>query len=148
MAAFYDELNRSVALPPGYTGYRTGNLASKVVILTFSEFGRTIRQNAVNPNTAGTDHATSAVQFVLGGTVLGGQYGAYPLLDDPGAENEDDLKMTYDFRDYFGTVLTRWLGVAPAALGPGPGALFPANPLPDADGNTYTASTPIPFLAP
>jgi hypothetical protein len=60
----------------------------------------------------------------------------------------NDLKMTYDFRDYFGTILTRWLGVAPAALGPGSGALFPANPLPDADGNTYTAFTPIPFLAP
>jgi uncharacterized protein (DUF1501 family) len=148
IAAFYNELNRTVAVPGGYTGYLTGNLASKVVIVTFSEFGRTIRQNAYSTAKAGTDHATSAPQFVVGGAVLGGQYGAYPQLDNPGIENEDDLRMTYDFRDYFGTVLARWLNVSTATLGPGPGKLLAANPDPDADGNTYTAFTPIPFLAP
>ncbi len=148
IAAFYGEMNQSVGLPGGYSGYKTGNLASNVLIVTFSEFGRTIRQNASGSGVAGTDHATSAVHFVVGGTVNGGQYGAYPLLDDPGAENEDDLKLSLDFRDVFGTVLTRWLNVPAATVGPGPGKIFAANPVPDDDGRTYTSFTPIAFLNP
>jgi uncharacterized protein (DUF1501 family) len=146
VAGFYAEMNQAVSLPGGYSGYETGNLASKVVIVTFSEFGRTIRQNAYSAGPAGTDHATSAPQLVIGGPVLGGQYGAYPDLDDPGADNDDDLRMTYDFRDFFGTILTRWLNVAPGDLGPGPGKILPATPEVDGDGNSYTAFTPIPFL--
>lgn len=119
-----------------------------MLIVIFSEFGRTIRQNAYSPGEAGTDHGTSAPLFVLGGTVVGGQYGAYPALDDPGSENEDDLRMTTDFRDVFGTILTRWLNVSPAAVGPGPGKILPATPQVDADGKSYTAFTPIGFLAP
>ena len=148
IAAFYAEMNQSVGLPGGYSGYKTGNLGSNVLIVTFSEFGRTIRQNANGNDSAGTDHATSSVQFVVGGTVNGGQYGAYPLLDDPGADNEDDLKLSLDFRDVFGTVLTRWLNVPAATVGPGPGKIFAANPVPDDDGRTYTSFTPIAFLNP
>jgi hypothetical protein len=146
IAAFYADMNQAVSLPPGYSGFQSGNLASKVLILTFSEFGRTIRQNATNPNSAGTDHATSACQFVVGGAVVGGQYGDHPQFDDPGSENEDDLRMTNDFRDVFGTILSRWLNVSPSALGPGPGKILPATPEVDADGNSYTAFTPIGFL--
>jgi uncharacterized protein (DUF1501 family) len=146
VAAFHAELNQAVSLPGGYAGYQTGNLASKVVIVTFSEFGRTIRQNAYSAGPAGTDHATSAPHFIVGTPVLGGQYGAYPDLDNPGSENDDDLRMTNDFRDVFGTVLTRWLNVAPADLGPGPGKILPATTSVDADGNSYTTFTPIPFL--
>jgi hypothetical protein len=54
--------------------------------------------------------------------------------------------MTYDFRDVFGTILSRWLNVSPSALGPGPGKILPATPEVDADGNSYTAFTPIGFL--
>ena len=149
IAAFYNELNQTVSLPGGYAGYQTGNVASKVVILTFTEFARTIRQNAPGADSAGTDHATCGPQFVLGGTVNGGQYGLYPQLDNPGADNEDDLRMTYDFRDFFGTVLVRWLGV-PAAqlLPPTSNAIFVTNPSADDDGNTYTSFNPIGFLAP
>jgi uncharacterized protein (DUF1501 family) len=148
IAAFYDELNRSVSLPGGYSGYQTGNLASKVVVVTFSEFGRTIRQNSDNAARAGTDHATSAPLFVVGGTVIGGQYGAYPALDNPGSENEDDLRLTTDFRDVFGTVLTRWLNVPLSALGPGPGKILLTTPTADSDGKSYTSFSPIGFLAP
>ena len=146
LAAFYGEINQAVTLPGGYAGYQNGNLASRVLVVTFSEFGRTIRQNATNAVKAGTDHATSAPQFVIGAPVIGGQYGAYPQLDDPGSENEDDLRMTWDFRDLFGTVLTRWLNVDPADVGPGPGKLLAATPDPDADGRSYTSFTPIGFL--
>src|SRR5262249_61239295 len=80
IASFYGEMNQSITLPGGYSGYLTGNLASKVIIMTFTEFGRTIRQNAPGVTAAGTDHASSTPQFVVGGTVIGGQYGVYPLL--------------------------------------------------------------------
>jgi uncharacterized protein (DUF1501 family) len=85
---------------------------------------------------------------VIGGTVIGGQYGAYPHLDDPGAENDDDLKMSIDIRDLYGTILNRWLNVPAAALGPGPGKILEATATPDADGKTYTTFTPLGFLAP
>jgi uncharacterized protein (DUF1501 family) len=146
IAAFYNDVRQAVTLPSGYSGYKTGDLSAKVLVVVFSEFGRTIRQNAYDPGAAGTDHATSNPLFVLGGTVLGGQHhGTYPLLDDPG-ENEDDLRMTYDFRDVFGTVLTRWLGVPVVDLGPGPSKLLPATPQTDPLGNDYVTFTPIGFL--
>ena len=90
--------------------------------------------------------------FVVGGTVQGNaQYGVYPILDQlqnvPNA-NEDDLVMTYDFRDVFGTILNRWLNVPLPQVGPGPTAILPAtNPaVPDPLAPNYTAFTPIPFL--
>jgi len=54
--------------------------------------------------------------------------------------------MTHDFRDLYGTILERWLNVNNANVQPG-GGLFEATPIPDAEGNSYTAYTPIPFLA-
>jgi uncharacterized protein (DUF1501 family) len=145
IAAFYNEMKQSVSLPPGYSGFQTGDLSSKILIVTLSEFGRTIRQNATSQE-AGTDHATSACQLVVGASVTGGQYGIYPQLDDPGSENADDLRMTYDFRDLFGTILSRWLNVPTSALGPGPGKILAATPDTDPDGNSYTAFTPIDFI--
>ena len=159
IAAFYNEMKQTPSVPGGYDG---SDLSTKVIIMTFTEFGRTIRQNAPGVNAAGTDHASATPQFVVGGAVNGGvQYGVYPLLDDAkdptsspniyggkGRDNEDDLPMTYDFRDYFGTVLTRWLGVTVGNLGPGPGKIFASTPSADDLGNSYTTFTPIGFLAP
>ncbi len=66
-----------------------------IVIVTMSEFGRTVRQNG----TGGTDHGHANVMLVLGAPVQGGKvYGAWPGLDT-GQLNEDrDLKVTTDFR--------------------------------------------------
>jgi uncharacterized protein (DUF1501 family) len=152
VAAFMGELGQSVTLPGGYAGYQTGDLSSDVLLLTFSEFGRTVRQNSPGATAAGTDHATCMPLFVVGGAVQGNQqFGAYPILDqlaDVVNANEDDLVMTYDFRDVFGTILSRWLNVPLAAVGPGPGAILPVtNPgTPDPFAPNYTAFTPIPFL--
>ncbi len=148
VAAFFAEISQSVSLPGGYSGYRSGNLAPEVLIVTVSEFGRTMRQNAQGANSAGTDHAAAAPQFIIGGAVNGGQYGAYPALDDPATGHDDDLRMTFDFRDVYGTIARRWLNVAATDLGPGPGKLLAATTTPDDDGNTYTAFTPIGFLDP
>lgn len=147
IAGLYDDLNSVITLPGGYSGYRTGNLANKIVIVTFSEFARTMRQNAYGTNAAGTDHAASATQFVVGGAVIGGQYGAHAQLDDPRADNDDDLKFTHDFRDLYGEILSRWLGMPTSAL-VGTGKIFAQTPIADSDGKSYLAYTPIGFLAP
>jgi uncharacterized protein (DUF1501 family) len=147
IAGLYNELAQSITLPGGYSGYLTGDLSSKIVIVTFSEFARTIRQNAYGPGVAGTDHAACGVQLVVGGAVIGGQYGAHPVLADPRPNNEDDLRFTWDFRDLYGTILNRWLNVPPAEL-VGPGKIFAQTPSGDPDEPAYTAYTPIGFLAP
>lgn len=70
------------------------NLWNDVVVMTYSEFGRRARQNA----SGGTDHGTAAPQFVMGGGVRGGLYGAYPSLNDL---QDGDLRHTVDFRSVF-----------------------------------------------
>jgi uncharacterized protein (DUF1501 family) len=65
-----------------------------VVVMTYSEFGRRARQNA----SGGTDHGTSAPQFVMGGEVKGGLHGIYPSLSDL---QDGDLRHTVDFRSVF-----------------------------------------------
>lgn len=146
LAAFYSEMGQSVTLPSKLTGYQTADQTNRVVIVTFSEFGRTIRQNATDATKAGTDHAASAPQFVIGGKVLGGQYGAYPQLDDPGSEADDDLKLSTDFRDVYGTIMNKWLNVPVADLGPGPGKILTSTATADGDGKNYTALKPLGFL--
>ncbi len=148
IGALYAELSTPVSLPPGYEShpYLTGDLSSKVLIVTLSEFGRTNRQNAAAANTAGTDHGGSSVQFVVGSTVQAGIHGTYPTLSDPLLDN--DMRMAFDFRDFYGTILERWLNVPSSDIGPGPGKLFAATPNPDWLGQSYNSYTPIPFLLP
>jgi uncharacterized protein (DUF1501 family) len=73
------------------------NLWNEVVVMTYSEFGRRVRQNA----SGGTDHGTAAPLFVMGGGVKGGLHGAHPSLTDL---QDGDLKHTVDFRSVFATM--------------------------------------------
>jgi len=73
------------------------NLWRDVVVMTYSEFGRRVRQNA----SGGTDHGTAAPLFIMGGGVKGGLHGAYPSLADL---QDGDLKHTVDFRSVFATI--------------------------------------------
>jgi uncharacterized protein (DUF1501 family) len=81
-------------------------VAERVVVLTFSEFGRTVRENG----SAGTDHGTSGPVFLAGPGVKSGLVGATPnLLDlDP---KYGDLRMSVDFRQVYATVLQDWLSL-------------------------------------
>ena len=74
----------------------------RVLLMTFSEFGRRVAENA----NGGTDHGTAAPMFVLGGAVKPGLFGKYPSLVDL---DHGDLKFNTDFRSVYGTVLDRWL---------------------------------------
>ena len=78
-----------------------------VVVLTMSEFGRTVRQNG----TLGTDHGHANAMFVIGGAVRGGKvYGGWPGLKDEQLHEGRDLALTTDFRDVFGEVASKHLG--------------------------------------
>lgn len=86
----------------------------RVLTMTFSEFGRRVRENA----SQGTDHGAAAPMFLAGGRVKPGLLGKAPSLTD--LDNEGDLKFTTDFRSVYAGVLEQWLGVASASvLGPG-----------------------------
>jgi len=80
-------------------------VADRVVLMTFSEFGRRVNQNS----SGGTDHGTAAPLFVIGRNVYGGLYGSNPDLSD--LDNSGDIKFKYDFRQIYATLLTSQLGM-------------------------------------
>ena len=81
------------------------NLADSVSVVTFSEFGRTVKQNG----TLGTDHGTAAPMFVIGKTVRGGLIGENPNLKILDANG--DLRFKYDYRQVYSTIIRDHLGV-------------------------------------
>ncbi len=85
-----------------------GEKMSDVVVLTMSEFGRTVTENG----NAGTDHGHATSMFVLGGPVKGGRVaGTWPGLAPEQRHERRDLAVTTDFRDLFGEVVSRHLGI-------------------------------------
>lgn len=79
-----------------------------VVVLTMTEFGRTVAENG----TGGTDHGRASAMFVLGNSVRGGQVHGQPLVLDPDAlEDGRDLPVTTDFRALFAGVAGGHLGI-------------------------------------
>ncbi len=80
-----------------------------VVVLTMSEFGRTIHENG----NSGTDHGHATAMLLLGGAVNGGKMlGRWPGLDPAARFEGRDVAVTTDFRDLFGEVAARHLGGA------------------------------------
>lgn len=86
-----------------------GQRMDDVVILTMSEFGRTVRENG----NRGTDHGHANAMMVLGNSVRGGQvYGKWPGLKSDQLHEGRDLALTTDFRDVFGEIAARHLGTS------------------------------------
>lgn len=76
------------------------------LILTFSEFGRRVKQNA----SVGTDHGTANNVFVIGENLkTQGFYNNMPSLSN--LDDNGDLKFEIDFRTIYATVLDKWLEV-------------------------------------
>jgi uncharacterized protein (DUF1501 family) len=82
----------------------------RVLVMTYSEFGRRVSENA----SVGTDHGTAAPHFLLGGKVKGGLYGPTPSLTDL---QEGDLKYQIDFRSLYSTLITNWWGLPVTMFG-------------------------------
>jgi len=93
-----------------------GPRMSDVVVLTMSEFGRTVRENG----NRGTDHGHGTAMLALGGPVKGGRvYGRWPGLSREQLFDGRDLAVTTDFRSFFTEVAVRHLGAPVAPLFPG-----------------------------
>ncbi len=118
LAARLDEFGRALAAFALDMGERMRN----IVVLTMSEFGRTVQENG----NAGTDHGHGTTMFVLGGPVKGGRVaGRWPGLDPSERFEGRDVAVTTDFRDLFAEILARHMGARDLA------ALFPGfNPEP------------------
>jgi len=76
----------------------------RVMLMTFSEFGRRVAQNA----SGGTDHGAAAPMFVMGGRVKAGLHGKAPSLTQL---FQGDLMHSTDFRSVYASVLEQWLRV-------------------------------------
>ena len=77
--------------------------AERVLLMSFSEFGRRVEENA----SKGTDHGAAAPMFLAGGRVRSGLIGSHPSLTEL---DDGDLKHHTDFRQLYATVLEQWLG--------------------------------------
>ena len=83
--------------------------ADKVLVLTFSEFGRRVQENA----SLGTDHGAAAPMFLSGSRVKGGVHGPVPDLEHL---EDGDVKFTEDFRSVYATTLDQWMGTDSATV--------------------------------
>ncbi|OAV45026.1 DUF1501 domain-containing protein [Lewinella sp. 4G2] len=81
-------------------------LADRVMGMTFSEFGRRIKDNASN----GSDHGDAGSLFVFGNCVAGGITGTNPVIDTE-VDQITGVPYQYDFRDVYGSVLMDWFDV-------------------------------------
>jgi uncharacterized protein (DUF1501 family) len=108
-----DDFSRSIAALVTDLGDRMED----TVVLTMSEFGRAVSENG----NRGTDHGHGNAMMVIGGGVRGGHvYGRWPGLAPDQRYDRRDLAVTTDFRDVFGEIVTRHLGVKdPRPIFPG-----------------------------
>ena len=77
----------------------------RVLVMTFSEFGRRVQQNA----SQGTDHGAAAPLMLFGSRLRQGVIGKHPSLTDLDA---GDLKYAVDFRSVYASILQNWLDAA------------------------------------
>ena len=81
---------------------KPGGHDKRVLVMTFSEFGRRVQENG----SKGTDHGAASCLFVAGPALKGGIVGKHPSLKDL---DSGDLKYAIDFRRVYGTLLDEWL---------------------------------------
>jgi uncharacterized protein (DUF1501 family) len=86
-----------------FANLETSGHGKRVLLMTFSEFGRRVQENG----SGGTDHGAGSCLFVAGPGVKGGAVGKHPSLSDLDA---GDLKHHTDFRNVYATLLDGWLG--------------------------------------
>ena len=113
LAVRLDDFGNSLAALVADLGERMAD----TVIVSMSEFGRAVKENG----SRGTDHGHGNAMLILGGPVRGGRvYGSWPGLSPARQFEGRDLAVTTDFRDVFGEIVVRHLGVAdPRPIFPG-----------------------------
>jgi uncharacterized protein (DUF1501 family) len=113
LATRLDDFSRSIAALVADLGERMAD----TVVLTMSEFGRAVSENG----NRGTDHGHGNAMLIMGGGVRGGKvYGKWPGLAVDRRYEGRDLAVTTDFRDVFGEIVVRHLGLTnPQPVFPG-----------------------------
>jgi uncharacterized protein (DUF1501 family) len=91
--AFYDDL-------------KSDNQGDRALTMTFSEFGRTLKENG----SGGTDHGSSAPVMIFG-PVNGGEYGEHSDLVD--LDNSGDPVFGTDYRSIYASILDNWFQLPP-----------------------------------
>jgi len=81
---------------------KPGGHDKRVLVMTFSEFGRRVQENG----SKGTDHGAASCLFVAGPALKGGIVGEHPSLKEL---DSGDLKYALDFRRVYATLLDSWL---------------------------------------
>jgi uncharacterized protein (DUF1501 family) len=100
-AALLNELSESIAA--FHDDLAAAGHGERVSLLTFSEFGRRVEENA----SAGTDHGAAAPVLIVGPVAKPGLVGEHPSLDKL---DDGDLKFHTDFRRVYATIVADWLG--------------------------------------
>jgi uncharacterized protein (DUF1501 family) len=85
-----------------WSDLKTQGNDDRVLMMTFSEFGRRVVPNA----SGGTDHGTAAPMFMMGNGVQEGVVGNHPSLTNL---DQGDLRYLIDFRSVYATILQNWL---------------------------------------
>lgn len=98
----FTDLNN--ALKPFFNDLKKNGRFEDVVLMTFSEFGRRVSQNA----SGGTDHGTANCMFLAGGGLK--QKGLINGMPDLENLDNGDMKFSIDFRTVYATLLHNWLG--------------------------------------
>ena len=116
LARRFDELGRGLRALYDDLGDRMAD----VVVVTMSEFGRTVAENG----SGGTDHGHANCVMVMGAGVRGGRVlGDWPGLDPEQLYQRRDLAVTTDFRDVFAEIVARHLGAGKLD------EIFPGHPI-------------------
>lgn len=100
-AALLQQLSETVEI--FMSDLKKNGRADDVLLMTFSEFGRRVEENASN----GTDHGTASQVFLIGNNLKKtGVFNKAPNLSDL---DEGDLKFSVDFKNVYATLLRKWL---------------------------------------
>jgi uncharacterized protein (DUF1501 family) len=105
-AALMDELD--AALDAFMRDLESRGVADRVLTMTTSEFGR----RAADNGSSGLDHGTAS-SVALMGPINHGRFGQHPSLTDL---EDDNLKATVGFDQYYATVAEGWFGVPSTEL--------------------------------
>ena len=95
----------SEAISAFYLDMEARGHGKRLLIMTFSEFGRRAAENG----SKGTDHGSAAPMFLVGGKIKNEIIGKHPSLTETPLGN---LQHHTDFRQIYATILDRWLGVS------------------------------------
>lgn len=90
---------------------RNQGMEDRVLAMTFSEFGRQIKEN----NSLGTDHGTATPMLMFGNCVQAGVMGQNPEIPAT-VRAQEAIPMQFDFRNVYGSVLMDWFGMSMAQV--------------------------------